>query len=69
MPSDTTVPADGRVPIRIYASWPSTAQVDLINDAGEKVRRLYSGPVADSLDIDWDGRDTAEGTPRHGPTG
>jgi len=49
---------DGRLSVQLYASSYHDATVDIRNRDSIRVRQLYSGPIVDSLDLDWDGRDS-----------
>ncbi len=44
--------------LRLYASSFHDAVVDIRDQDSIRVRQLYSGPIVDSLEIDWDGRDS-----------
>lgn len=51
--------------MRLYTSTPHRVSVDLMREDGSVARRLHSGPVRDSLDVQWDGLGPG-GTPLEG---
>ena len=58
--SDTVVKLGiERYPLRLYASSFHQITVTLNRENGTTVRSLYAGPISDSLDLRWDGTDTA----------
>jgi hypothetical protein len=46
--------------IRLFASSYHDVAVGIATGSGHVVRWLYSGPIADSIDLSWDGRDAAQ---------
>lgn len=44
--------------LRLYASSFHETAVDIRDQDSIRVRELYSGPIVDSLELDWDGRDS-----------
>jgi hypothetical protein len=44
--------------VRLFASTFHTITAALAREAGAPLRTLYSGPIGDSLDLRWDGRDS-----------
>jgi hypothetical protein len=66
-PDDTTiVPGEQLFPMRLHASTPHAVTVDVTSEDGRIARRLYSGPIAESVDVRWEGLDTAGGEPLEG---
>lgn len=59
-PADTAIRtgADAFV-VRLYASTFHDVTATLATDAGRVVRTLYAGPIGDSLDLRWNGLDSA----------
>ena len=65
---DTTIPfGEGLYAVRLYASAPHEVTVDLTSEDGRAARHLYNGPIADSLDIHWEGLDPQKEAPLDGP--
>ena len=63
VPRDTTVvPGTGSFDIWVIASSFQTAEVTLRYTDGAPFRALYTGPIGDSLKVQWDGLD-ASGVP------
>jgi len=60
------VAAPGTALIRLYASAPHDLVVTLRAEGGAEARRLYAGPIGDSLELRWDGLD-ADGRALEGP--
>jgi hypothetical protein len=55
-PADTTITPDAEsYVLRLHASSPHEISVDLAFEDGRSARRLYSGPVRDSLEVGWEG--------------
>lgn len=48
-----------RFPLHLFASSFHQISVALKRENGTTVRTLYTGPISDSLDLRWDGTDTA----------
>jgi hypothetical protein len=48
---------DDRFSLRLYASSYHDASVDIRDQDSIRVREVYRGPIVDSLDLEWDGRD------------
>jgi hypothetical protein len=64
VPRDTTiVPGTGAFDIWIIASSFQTAEVTLRYTDGAPFRALYTGPIGDSLKVQWDGLDAAGAPP------
>lgn len=60
VPRDTTfLPGKGELRFRVRTSSPIDARVALVHADGRLLRTLYVGPVSDSLDLGWDGRDSS----------
>lgn len=58
VPRDTTiVPGAGSFTGRVVASSFHVVEVTLRYEDGALFRRLYNGPLADSLNVEWDGLD------------
>ena len=55
--------------VQLYASALHDATVDLKFEDGRTARRLYSGPLGDSLAVQWDGLDQAARAPLAGHLG
>lgn len=53
---------EGRFTAWLFASSPHPVTVSLLREDGTTLRTLYFGPVGDSLEVHWDGLDSA-GTP------
>lgn len=57
---DTSVrPGSTRYPMLLQASAPHEVTVAVVRDDGAMVRRVYTGPVRDTLTVSWDGLDGA----------
>ncbi|HXQ27701.1 MAG TPA: hypothetical protein VN848_00400 [Gemmatimonadales bacterium] len=57
---DTSFQArDGRFTAWLFASSPHPVTVSLLREDGTTLRTLYFGPVGDSLEVHWDGLDSA----------
>lgn len=52
--------------VRLYASTFHDVTATLATEAGRVVRTLYAGPIADSLDLRWNGLDSAGARPPDG---
>ena len=64
MPRDTTiVPGPGAFGLWIIASSFQLVDVTLRYEDGAPFRPLYSGPIGDSLNVQWDGLDAAGALP------
>jgi len=48
---------DDRLAMRLLVTSYHDVSAVIVRDDGDQVRSLYSGPVADSLDLSWNGRD------------
>ena len=60
IPRDTEIPAqDGTLHAWLVASSFQTVNVTLLYENGTSFRPLYFGPIGDSLEVQWDGRDAA----------
>ena len=65
-PTDTALRAGEALVVRLFASTYHQIQVDLTRESGAPLRTLYTGPIADSLDVRWDGRDSSGATVTNG---
>src|SRR5260370_16033165 len=45
--------------VRLYGSTYHQIQAALLRESGTALRILYGGPITDSLDLRWDGRDSS----------
>ena len=54
-------PGQGRLSVWIFPSTTHDLVAEVVTGAGDPVRSVYTGPVGDSLELRWDGRD-ATGT-------
>jgi hypothetical protein len=64
---DTTITAGGGAyVVRLYASAPHDLAVTLRSERGGDARRLYAGPIGDSLAVTWDGLDAGGRHPMEG---
>jgi len=64
VPHDTTIaPGPGAFGIWVIASSFQTVDVTLRYEDGAPFRALYSGPIGDSLKVQWDGLDAAGAPP------
>lgn len=60
VPRDTEIPVqDGAFRAWLVASSFQTVNVTLLYENGTSFRPLYFGPIGDSLEVQWDGRDAA----------
>src|SRR5947207_14826573 len=60
VPRDTVIPVeDGAFRARLVASSFQTVNVTLLYENGTSFRPLYFGPIGDSLEVQWEGRDAA----------
>ena len=60
VPRDTEIPIqEGAVRAWLVASSFQTVSVTLLYENGTSFRPLYFGPIGDSLEVQWDGRDAA----------
>lgn len=67
LPTDSTiVEGTGRIPIAILVSTPHTIEVELTGDGARDGRRIFTGTVADTLTLEWDGRSAEEGASEAG---
>jgi hypothetical protein len=58
--ADTSIrPGAGALKIRLYASTFHDVSATLATESGRMVRTLYGGPIGDSLDLTWNGLDSA----------
>ena len=58
-PADTAIrPGAEALTVRLYASTFHDVAATLTTEDGRVVRTLYSGPIADSLDLHWNGFDS-----------
>ncbi|MGH7559665.1 MAG: hypothetical protein ACRENB_01465 [Gemmatimonadales bacterium] len=66
-PKDTTITygVDQYV-VRLYASARHEGTVDIGPEAGRAARRLFAGPIPDSLDVRWEGTDGSGRAPLTG---
>jgi hypothetical protein len=60
--TDLTV-GDGTFTVRLVASSFQTVEVALLSGDGSPFRPLYTGPMGDSLRVEWDGLDAAGAIP------
>lgn len=61
VPADTTIAAgDGEYALRLYASAPHAIAAELIFADTDPPRRLYDGPIHDSLDLAWRAADAPQ---------
>ena len=60
VPDDTVIPVQqGWLPVRLFPSSPHDVTVAIAREDGRPLRTLYVGPVGDSLNVRWDGRDSS----------
>ena len=60
VPDDTVIPLQrGSFAAWLVPSSPHNVTVGIARGDGSPLRELYAGPVGDSLDVHWDGRDSA----------
>ena len=60
VPRDTEIPLqEGTFRAWLVASSFQTVNVTLVDENGTLLRPLYFGPIGDSLEVQWDGRDAA----------
>lgn len=67
VPRDTVI-ASGSLGItfHLFASAPHEVVVSIVAGQGGTVRRLYEGPIGDSLAVSWNGVDSSSTTAMHG---
>jgi hypothetical protein len=66
-PADTAfLLGDELYRVRLYASALHDVTVSVAGEDGRPLRRLYAGPVGDSLDVRWDGLDSTGRAPLEG---
>jgi len=59
VPDDTVVPLQqGRLIVWLFPSAPHDVTVAIAREDGRPLRTLYAGPLGDSLQARWDGRDS-----------
>ena len=58
VPSDTVVPLQGRFTMWLVPSAAHDVTVAIAREDGRPLRTLYAGPIGDSLQVRWDGRDS-----------
>ena len=59
VPDDTVVPLQqGRLIVWLFPSAPHDVTVAIAREDGRPLRTLYAGPLGDSLQVRWDGRDS-----------
>jgi len=49
-----------RLPIRVFVSSAHTVTAIIAREGGGTIRTLHNGPVADSVDVSWNGKDSAD---------
>jgi len=60
VPSDTLIPLQqGWFPVWLFPSSPHDVTVAIAREDGRPLRALYAGPLGDSLNVRWDGRDSS----------
>jgi hypothetical protein len=60
VPADTLIPLQqGWLPVWLFPSSPHDVTVAVAREDGRPLRALYAGPVGDSLNVRWDGRDSS----------
>lgn len=63
-PADTAIrPGAEALAVRLYASTFHDVAATLATEDGRVVRRLYTGPISDSLDVHWNGLDSTGAKP------
>src|SRR6267143_259805 len=65
-PADTALRAGELVVVRLFGSTYHQIQAALLRESGTALRILYAGPITDSLDVRWDGRDSSGVTVANG---
>jgi hypothetical protein len=59
VPDDTLVPLQqGRFLVWLFPSAPHDVTITIAREDGRPLRTLYTGPLGDSLQVRWDGRDS-----------
>jgi hypothetical protein len=59
VPDDTVIsPQQGWLTVRLFSSSPHDVTVAIAREDGRPVRAVYTGPLGDSLNVRWDGRDS-----------
>lgn len=67
VPRDTTIAyGTEQYVMRLYASARHDATVDITGETGRSGRRIYAGPIVDSLDVRWEGLDASGRAPLTG---
>ncbi len=60
VPDDTVIPLQqGWLTVRLFPSSPHDVTVAIAREDGRPLRALYVGPLGDSLNVRWDGRDSS----------
>ena len=57
--ADTEFSVGGKLVAWLYPSTPHDVTVAISGEDGRAVRTLYAGPIGDSLDVRWDGRNSS----------
>jgi len=65
-PADTALRAGEMLLVRLFGSTYHQIQAALMRESGTPLRILYAGPITDSLDVRWDGRDSSGATVPNG---
>src|SRR5438128_7189251 len=65
-PTDTALRSGEALVIRLFGSTYHQIQAVLARESGTALRILYAGPITDSLDVRWDGRDSSGATVPNG---
>ena len=65
-PADTALRSGEALVIRLFGSTYHQIQAVLARESGTALRILYAGPITDSLDVRWDGRDSSGATVPNG---
>ncbi len=58
LPADTEFRVGGKLVAWLYPSTPHAVTVAISGEDGRALRTVYAGPIGDSLDVSWDGRDS-----------
>jgi len=58
VPVDTEFGFGGRLVAWLYSSTPHKVTVAISREDGRPLATVYTGPIGDSLDVRWDGRDS-----------
>lgn len=58
-PADTELRGGEMLVVRLFGSTYHQIQAALLRESGTALRILYAGPITDSLDLRWDGRDSS----------